>query len=70
MPTAPLRVAFERSCNTAFVQLGIRLGADAIRTTADAFGFDAPPPPIPLQVAGYRDVKVEVRFDGEPIPAG
>lgn len=50
-PTAPLRVAFERSCNTAFVQLGIRLGADAIRTTADAFGFDAPPPPIPLQVA-------------------
>ena len=25
---------------------------------------------IPLQVAGYRDVKVEVRFDGEPIPAG
>ena len=50
-PTAPLREAFERSCNTAFVQLGIRLGGDALRTTADAFGFDAPPAPIPLQVA-------------------
>jgi len=25
---------------------------------------------IPLQVAGYGDVKVEVRFDGEPAPAG
>jgi hypothetical protein len=24
---------------------------------------------IPLQVAGYGDVKVEVRFDGEPVPA-
>jgi peptidoglycan glycosyltransferase len=50
-PTAPLREAFERSCNTAFVQLGIRLGGDALRSTADAFGFDAVPAPIPLQVA-------------------
>lgn len=50
-PTAPLREAFERSCNTAFVQLGIRLGGDALRSTADAFGFDASPAPIPLEVA-------------------
>jgi peptidoglycan glycosyltransferase len=50
-PTAPLREAFERSCNTAFVELGIRLGADALRRTADAFGFDSPPASIPLQVA-------------------
>lgn len=50
-PTAPLREAFERSCNTAFVQLGIRLGAGTLRSTADAFGFDASPAPIPLQVA-------------------
>ena len=49
-PTAPLREAFERSCNTAFVQLGIRIGADALRSTADAFGFDASPEAIPLQV--------------------
>ena len=50
-PTAPLREAFARSCNTAFVQLGIRVGGDAIRNTADAFGFDSPPTAIPLQVA-------------------
>lgn len=50
-PTAPLREAFERSCNTAFVQLGIRLGGDALRSTADAFGYDTPPDPIPLDVA-------------------
>ena len=50
-PTAPLREAFERSCNTAFVELGIRIGADALRGTADAFGFDSPPTSIPMQVA-------------------
>ena len=50
-PTASLRDAFAKSCNTAFVQLGIDTGADALRTTAQAFGLDASPPPIPLQVA-------------------
>ncbi len=50
-PKAPLREAFERSCNTAFVELGMRLGGNALRDTADAFGFDSPPDPIPLQVA-------------------
>ena len=50
-PTAPLREAFARSCNTAFVQLGIRVGGDALRNAADAFGFDSPPAAIPLQVA-------------------
>jgi len=49
-PTAPLHEAFERSCNTAFVQLGMRLGGDALRSAADAFGFDAPPAAIPLEV--------------------
>ena len=49
-PTAPLREAFERSCNTAFVELGIRIGPEALRSTAEAFGFDDPPTPIPLQV--------------------
>jgi peptidoglycan glycosyltransferase len=43
--------AFARSCNTAFVQLGIRTGVDALRGTAQAFGLDVPPDPIPLQVA-------------------
>lgn len=50
-PTAPLKEAFARSCNTAFVQLGMRIGADALRNTADAFGFDAPAASIPLEVA-------------------
>jgi peptidoglycan glycosyltransferase len=48
--TASLREAFARSCNTAFVQLGLDTGADALRSTAAAFGLDTPPPRIPLQV--------------------
>ncbi|WP_343601817.1 D,D-transpeptidase PbpA [Mycobacterium sp.] len=50
-PTVSLRDAFARSCNTAFVQLGIITGTDALRRTAASFGFDVPPDPIPLQVA-------------------
>jgi peptidoglycan glycosyltransferase len=50
-PRASLAEAFERSCNTAFVDLGLRLGGDALRSTAEAFGFDTAPTPIPLQVA-------------------
>jgi penicillin-binding protein A len=48
--TASLREAFAKSCNTAFVQLGIDTGADALRSTALAFGMDVTPPTIPLQV--------------------
>jgi len=50
-PTASLRDAFAKSCNTAFVQLGINTGADALKSTALAFGLDIAPPMIPLQVA-------------------
>jgi penicillin-binding protein A len=50
-PTASLREAFAKSCNTAFVQLGLKIGADALRKTAESFGLDTPPPPIPLQVS-------------------
>src|SRR6185436_14686708 len=50
-PTASLRDAFAKSCNTSFVQLGINTGADALRSTARAFGLDSTPPPMPLQVA-------------------
>lgn len=49
-PTASLHDAFAQSCNTAFVELGTRLGADALRNTAADFGLDAPTQPIPLQV--------------------
>ena len=50
-PTAPLREAFARSCNTAFVELGTDTGTEALKHTASAFGLDTPPAPIPLQVA-------------------
>jgi peptidoglycan glycosyltransferase len=50
-PTASLQVAFARSCNTAFVQLGLRVGNDALKNAALSFGLDEPPAPIPLQVA-------------------
>ena len=44
------------------VLMGIARGAakDAIRQNLA----------IPLQVAGYGEVKVRVRFDGEVVPAG
>jgi penicillin-binding protein A len=49
--TVSLREAFARSCNTAFVQLGLHTGTDALRSTAQSFGLDEVPDPIPLQVA-------------------
>ncbi|MGX9788746.1 D,D-transpeptidase PbpA [Mycobacterium sp. MMS18-G62] len=49
--TVSLHDAFAKSCNTAFVQLGINTGAEALRATAFSFGLDSPPPPIPLEVA-------------------
>ncbi|OLO98832.1 penicillin-binding protein [Mycolicibacterium porcinum] len=49
--TATLREAFAKSCNTAFVELGIKTGAEKLKSTAQAFGLDSPPPAIPLQVA-------------------
>ena len=49
-PTATLEYAFAHSCNTAFVQLGIDTGADALRATARSFGVDIAPPTTPLQV--------------------
>jgi peptidoglycan glycosyltransferase len=41
--------AMRISCNTAFGQLGIDLGGDALRSQAEAFGFDTPLD-IPLRV--------------------
>jgi len=40
--TAPLRYTVEQSCNTTFAQLGMDLGADALREQAEAFGFGQP----------------------------
>ncbi|BBY03492.1 D,D-transpeptidase PbpA [Mycobacterium seoulense] len=49
--TVSLKQAFALSCNTAFVQLGIHTGADALRSMAHSFGLDTTPSVIPLQVA-------------------
>ncbi len=49
--TASLREAFARSCNTAFVELGIKTGADAMRNTAEAFGIGSDSPSLSLPVA-------------------
>ncbi|RAV08188.1 penicillin-binding protein 2 [Mycolicibacterium sp. GF69] len=53
-PTTSLRDAFARSCNTAFVELGLDTGTDALRSTARGFGLDAAAPTIPLQVVESR----------------
>jgi peptidoglycan glycosyltransferase len=45
--------AMRISCNTAFAQLGVQLGADALRNQAEAFGFDTDLS-IPLTVARSR----------------
>ncbi|GAB1688316.1 penicillin-binding transpeptidase domain-containing protein [Krasilnikovia sp. M28-CT-15] len=35
-----LKEALTTSCNTAFAQLGVKLGADTVKRTAQAFGFE------------------------------
>jgi len=48
--TVTLADALRTSCNTAFAQLGIGLGADKLRAQAEAFGFDSSLT-VPLTVA-------------------
>jgi peptidoglycan glycosyltransferase len=48
-----LREALAISCNTAFAWLGNQLGADALRTQAEAFGFDTGFE-VPLRAATSR----------------
>ncbi len=43
--TVSLSEAFAKSCNTAFVQLGLLTGTDALRSMAHAFGLDTAPEP-------------------------
>ncbi len=49
--TASLRDALQRSCNTAFAQLGADLGEQAIRDQAAAFGIGASDLTIPMPVS-------------------
>ena len=48
----PLIDALTISCNTAFAQLGIDLGEDAVRDMAAAFGIDGEGFDMPLTVSG------------------
>jgi peptidoglycan glycosyltransferase len=47
--TSSLADALRVSCNTAFAELGVRLGADKVRSQAHAFGFDQQAPSVPLE---------------------
>lgn len=49
--TVSLADALRVSCNTAFAQVGLDLGAAAIKAQADKFGFDDPSLTIPMAVA-------------------
>ncbi|MBF6164460.1 penicillin-binding protein 2 [Streptomyces gardneri] len=49
-PTASLFEAFRRSCNTAFAELGVKVGAAKLKDEAAAFGI-GPHPGIPMPVA-------------------
>ncbi|MGZ4561588.1 MAG: peptidoglycan D,D-transpeptidase FtsI family protein [Mycobacteriaceae bacterium] len=49
-PTATFAEAFARSCNTAFAELGVTVGTDALRAQAQAFGFGSTPSDSPLPV--------------------
>jgi penicillin-binding protein A len=55
----PLIDALTISCNTAFAQLGIELGEDKIRETAEAFGIDDEKRSIPLPVVGSTVGEIE-----------
>jgi hypothetical protein len=54
------RQAVDQAANPALMELARSAAKDAIRQNLA----------IPLQVAGFGEVTVIVRFDGEPVPAG
>jgi peptidoglycan glycosyltransferase len=49
--TVPLKEALARSCNTAFAELAMNVGADRLRRQAELFGIGEQGLQIPLQVA-------------------
>jgi peptidoglycan glycosyltransferase len=49
-PTATMELAFALSCNTAFAQIGMKVGAAKLKDTAAAFGIGTHPD-IPIPVA-------------------
>jgi peptidoglycan glycosyltransferase len=49
--TATLREALQRSCNTAFAELALQLGEEAVRDQAEAFGIGTQEVAVPMPVA-------------------
>ena len=49
-----LTEAFAHSCNTAFAEVGMDIGADVLRDQAAAFGIDGRPSDVGLPVVGSR----------------
>ena len=49
--TATLREALQRSCNTAFAELALQLGEEALRDQAEAFGIGTQEIAVPMPVA-------------------
>jgi peptidoglycan glycosyltransferase len=49
--TATLREALQRSCNTAFAELALQLGEEALRDQAEAFGIGTQEVAVPMPVA-------------------
>ena len=58
----PLPVALQVSCNTAFAQLGLDLGAQKLTAGAEAFGFNKVPP-IDLPFAAASSFPPASAFD-------
>ncbi len=52
--TSTIADALRISCNTAFGALGLQLGADKLRSQAQAFGFDDSSLTVPLPVSASR----------------
>jgi penicillin-binding protein A len=55
--------AMRISCNTAFADLGVTVGADAMRAQSEAFGFDSELA-VPMKVTPSRFPDAEVTKDG------
>jgi peptidoglycan glycosyltransferase len=53
-PTSTLLHALEISCNTAYAKLGLALGADRLRSMAEAFGFDSTVDDVGVPVAASK----------------
>ena len=67
----PFEQAMAQSCNTTFARLGVELGADALRTQAEAFGFNNAPDGGDSYLRDWRpQAKSSFPADANPPQAG